>query len=150
MLASESVVQAFYEMTKRLYREIQKSRSKTIASTEFKENASLAYENWKTNIEPKLRDTLQSKALEGDPAVLLNDMLCCDRFDIMQRVHEIELPTVALCGSEDIMTPPKYTKYLAHKIEGARDVIIEGGTHMVFAEQPGAVNQAIQDFLNSL
>jgi hypothetical protein len=56
MLASESVVQVFYEMTKRLYREVQKARSKTIASTEFKENASLAYENWKTNIEPKLRD----------------------------------------------------------------------------------------------
>ena len=101
-------------------------------------------------IEPELRDVLKRKALEGDPAVLLNDMLCCDRFDIMNRVHEIRLPTLAICGSEDIMTPPKYTKYLAHKIEGARDVIIEDGTHMVFAEQPGAVNQDIQDFLNSL
>jgi pimeloyl-ACP methyl ester carboxylesterase len=101
-------------------------------------------------IEPELRGVLQRKALEGDPAVLLNDMLCCDRFDIMDRVHEIRLPTLALCGSEDIMTPPKYTKYLASKIEGAREVIIEGGTHMVFAEQPGVVNQAIEDFLNSL
>ena len=101
-------------------------------------------------IEPGLRGVLQRKALEGDPAVLLNDMLCCDRFDIMHRVHEIRLPTLAICGSEDIMTPPKYTKYLASKIEGARAVIIESGTHMVFAEQPGAVNQAIQDFLNSL
>ena len=101
-------------------------------------------------IKPELRDVLQRKALEGDPAVLLNDMLCCDRFDIMDRVHEIKLPTLALCGSEDIMTPPKYTKYLASKIEGAREVIIQGGTHMVFAEQPGAVNQAIEDFLSSL
>ena len=101
-------------------------------------------------IEPKLKDILIKKALEGDPAVLLNDMLCCDGFDIMDRVHEIKLPTLALCGSEDIMTPPKYTKYLASKIEGAREVIIEGGTHMVFAEQPEAVNQAIEDYLNSL
>ena len=101
-------------------------------------------------IEPELRNELQRKALEGDPAVLLNDMLCCDRFDIMNRVHEIRLPTLALCGSEDIMTPPKYTKYLTSKIEGAREVIIEGGTHMVFAEQPGVVNQAIEGFLNSL
>ena len=77
-------------------------------------------------IEPELRGVLQRKALEGDPAVLLNDMLCCDRFDIMDRVHEIKLPTLALCGSEDVMTPPKYTKYLANKIEGARNVIIEG------------------------
>ena len=101
-------------------------------------------------IEPELRDVLQRKALESDPAVLLNDMLCCDRFDIMDRVHEIRLPTLALCGSEDVMTPPKYTKYLASKIEGARYVIIEGGTHMVFAEQPRAVNQAIEDYLDSL
>jgi pimeloyl-ACP methyl ester carboxylesterase len=101
-------------------------------------------------IEPGLRDLLRRKGLEGDPAVFLNDMLCCDRFDIMDRVHEIKLPTLAICGSEDIMTPPKYTEYLANKIEGARGVIIEGGTHMVFAEQPEAVNQAIEDFLNSL
>jgi pimeloyl-ACP methyl ester carboxylesterase len=101
-------------------------------------------------IEPELRGVLQRKALEGDPAVLLNDMLCCDRFDIMERVHEIKLPTLALCGSEDIMTPPKYTKYLASKIEGAKYAISEGGTHMVFAEQPGVVNQAIEDYLDSL
>jgi pimeloyl-ACP methyl ester carboxylesterase len=101
-------------------------------------------------VEPELRDVLQRKALECEPAVLLNDMLCCDKFDIMDRVQEIKLPTLALCGSEDVMTPPKYTAYLARKIEGAREVIIQGGTHMVFAEQPGAVNRAIEDFLNSL
>jgi len=102
------------------------------------------------SINPELRDVLQRKALEGDPAVSLNDMLCCDRFDIMDRLHEIKLPTLVICGSEDIMTPPKYSEYLASKIEGARCVIIEGGTHMVFAEQPEVVNQAIEDFLSSL
>ena len=101
-------------------------------------------------IDPKLREVIQSKALENGPTVFLNDMLCCDKFDIMHRVHDIKLPTLALCGSEDIMTPPKYTKYLANKIEGTREVIIEGGTHMVFAEKPTVVNQAIEDFLNSL
>jgi pimeloyl-ACP methyl ester carboxylesterase len=100
-------------------------------------------------INPEFRDVLQRKALECDAAVFLNDMLCCDRFDIMDRIHEIKLPTLAICGSEDIMTPPKYTKYLASKIERAKCVIVEGGTHMVFAEQPEVVDQAIEDFLNS-
>ncbi len=100
-------------------------------------------------IKPELRDLLLRKSLECDPAVFLNDMLCCDRFDIMDQVHEIKPPTLAICGSEDIMTPPKYTKFLASKIEGARYVIIEGGTHMVFAEQPEVVNKAIEDFLDS-
>jgi len=101
-------------------------------------------------IDPELKEVLWKRALENGPAVFLNDMLCCDKFDIMDRVHEIKLPTVALCGSEDIMTPPKYSRYLADKIEGAREVIIEGGTHMVFAEKPDEVNQAIQEFLSSL
>ena len=101
-------------------------------------------------INPELMETLQKRTLENGPAVFLNDMLCCDKFDIMDRVHDIRLPTLALCGSEDTMTPPKYTKYLADKIWGAREVIIDGGTHMVFAEKPREVNQAIDNFLSSL
>jgi pimeloyl-ACP methyl ester carboxylesterase len=101
-------------------------------------------------IDPELREVLQRRSLENGPAVLLNDMLCCDKFDILDRVHDIKLPTLVLCGSNDIMTPPKYTRYLASKIEGAKEIVIERGTHMVFAEQPLLVNQAIEDFLNSL
>jgi pimeloyl-ACP methyl ester carboxylesterase len=101
-------------------------------------------------IEPELREVLQRRSLENGPAILLNDMLCCDKFDILDRVHEIKLPTLVLCGSEDTMTPPKYTKYLASKIEGAREFVIEGGTHMAFAEKPGLVNKAIEGFLSSL
>ena len=101
-------------------------------------------------IDRKLMEVLRRRALENGPAVFLNDMLCCDKFDIMDRVHEIRLPTLVLCGSEDTMTPPKYTKYLADKIGGAREVIIDGGTHMVFAEKPREVNRAIDNFLRSL
>jgi pimeloyl-ACP methyl ester carboxylesterase len=101
-------------------------------------------------IDPDLTEILRTKALGNGPAVFLNDMLCCDKFDIMDRIKDIRLPTLALCGSDDTMTPPKYTKYLAGKIEGSGEVIIDGGTHMVFAEKPDVVNQAMEDFLNAL
>jgi pimeloyl-ACP methyl ester carboxylesterase len=101
-------------------------------------------------IEPELGEVLQRRSLENGPAVLLNDMLCCDKFDIMDLVHEIKLPTLVMCGSNDIMTPPKYSKYIANKIGGAKEIVVEGGTHMVFAEKPGLVNKAIEDFLNSI
>lgn len=101
-------------------------------------------------IDPKVRDVLKKRCLESSAAVFLNDMLCCDKFDIMGRLHEIELPTLVICGSNDVMTPPKYSRYLAGKIAGARELIIDGGTHMVLAEQPVAVNKAIEAFLNSL
>src|SRR4030042_5355362 len=100
-------------------------------------------------IDLALREVLQRRCLENGPTVFLNDMLCCDKFDIMDRVHAIKLPTLIICGSNDVMTPPKYAKYLASKIDGAKEIIIEGGTHMFFAEQPLVINQTIESFLSN-
>lgn len=95
------------------------------------------------------RAVVESRMKIG-PAVMLSDLLCCDKFDIMDRVHEIKLPTLLICGTEDEMTPVKYTKYLADKIEGSIQVIVEGATHMVAMEKPAEVNQAIERFLATL
>jgi pimeloyl-ACP methyl ester carboxylesterase len=101
-------------------------------------------------IEPELRAVLRRRSLENGPQAALNDMRACDGFDIMDRIGEITLPVLAICGSEDIMTPPKYSHFLAEKLPNARAEIIPGGTHMVFAEQPEAVNNAIRQFLSGL
>lgn len=101
-------------------------------------------------IDPALAQLLQRRALENGPAVMLNDMRACDGFDLMERAKEIRLPTLAICGADDTMTPPKYSQFMAQQIPGARVVIIEGGTHFVFAEKPNAVNQAIADFISHL
>jgi pimeloyl-ACP methyl ester carboxylesterase len=98
----------------------------------------------------EVRNKVIAKVAQVGAAVQLNDFLCCDKFDIMDKVHQIKAPTLIICGSEDKMTPPKYASYLANKIEGAKQVIIDGGTHLVFAEKPGTVNQAIEEFLHSL
>ena len=101
-------------------------------------------------IEPELAEVLRRRGIENGPAVTLNDLRACDEFDIMNRLGEIGVPTLAICGSDDIMTPPKYSHRLVEKIPGARAVIIQGGTHMVFAEKPGEVNAAIDEFLQDL
>jgi pimeloyl-ACP methyl ester carboxylesterase len=103
-----------------------------------------------SRIDPVMKEKLINKSLELGAKVQLNDMLCCDKFDIMDKVDQIEVPTLILCGSEDEMTPPKYTSYLAAKIKGSRLTVIDGGTHFVFAEKPEAVNQAIEEFLSNL
>lgn len=111
---------------------------------------------WRKNIgdpssltDPILRQAAEARLRIG-PAVRLNDMLCCDKFDIMDKVQEIKLPTLVLCGTEDEMTPVKYTRYLADRIEGATEVVIDGATHMVIMEKPREVNQAIEKFLATL
>ena len=90
------------------------------------------------------------KELEVGPAVHHNDMTACDHFDIMDRVGEIKLPTLAICGTEDVMTPPIYSRYLEEHMDSCRTVIVEGATHSIMLERPDLVNRAIEDFLASL
>ena len=101
-------------------------------------------------IDPEVRQALLAEGVHIGPAVTLNDFLCCDKFDIMEEVHTIKLPTLVICGSQDDKTPVKYTKYLASRIEGATQVVIEGTSHFVHLEKPREVNQAIEEFLGSL
>ena len=102
-----------------------------------------------SQVPTQLKQKLIKEIAEVGASVQLNDMLCCDKFDIMDKVHQIKIPTLILCGSEDRMTPPRYSFYLANKIKGAKLTIIAGGTHFVFAEKYEEVNQAIQDFLDN-
>ena len=101
-------------------------------------------------VEPSLKEELVSDARQVGAAVQLNDFLCCDRFDVMDRVGDIKAPTLVLSGSEDPMTPPKYGAYLASQITGAQHVVVEGGTHYFFLEQPEPVNRAIDQFMHRL
>lgn len=101
-------------------------------------------------IDPELVEVLQRRSRENGPAVALNDMRACDKFDIMDKISAIKVPILALCGDRDIMTPPKYSLYLANHMPEARAVIIPGGTHMVFAEKPEEVNQALEEFLKEI
>ena len=60
------------------------------------------------------------------------------------------MPVLAIVGTEDVMTPPKYSEFMRDRIEGASMKVIEGGTHFAFAEFPNDVNGAIEAFLNNL
>ena len=109
--------------------------------------------NWEPTyalVLPELKGRLLEERRRVGPEVQLNDLLCCDKFDAMNEVHLINVPTLVLCGSEDQMTPVKYSQFLSGKIKGATQVVIDGGTHLVPAEKPAEVNRAIEDFLKSL
>ena len=82
--------------------------------------------------------------------VLYGDFTACNRFDIMDRVGDIEAPTLVVCGSDDLLTPPKYAHFLAEKITGARLEIIDGAAHMVMIEKPHEFNSRVMEFLQTL
>jgi pimeloyl-ACP methyl ester carboxylesterase len=95
------------------------------------------------------QDIIEKQKAIG-PAVMLNDFLACDKFDIMDRVQQIQLPALIVCGELDVMTPVKYSDYLATRISNSKLVIIPQATHLALAEKPNEVNKAIEDFVNGI
>ena len=101
-------------------------------------------------IEPDVQQSLLRRAIEVGPAIELNDLLCCDKFDVMDSVQEIRLPAQVICGSEDVMTPVKYTDYLTNKIQESQRAVLAGATHFVQLELYREVNETIEHYLSGL
>ncbi len=106
----------------------------------------LVEEMYRSTPEDYKREIVEKQKAIG-PAVMLNDFLCCDKFDIMDRVHEIKVPALIICGESDVMTPVKFANYLGAKIANSSVVVVPQSGHFVLAEKPEAVNKAIEDFL---
>lgn len=84
------------------------------------------------------------------PSVIFDDFQACDHFDIRNRLPEIKIPTLILCGEQDQLTPVKYSRYLHENITASRLVLIPHAGHLVMAEQPDLFNRAIAVFLDTL
>jgi len=90
---------------------------------------------------------IQQAAAQCPPEVTAGDFRACDHFDVMPRLGEIDRPVLVFCGTDDRLTPPKYSDYLVQQIRGARGVRIPRAGHLAPLEQPAAVADAIRTFL---
>lgn len=97
-----------------------------------------------------LRDDVTMDVLSTRPGTWTSDFLACDAFDVRGRLGEIGVPTLAICGDDDRLTPLKYSEFLAANIRGAVLKIVHGAGHIAMLEQPNDVNNVIASFLHSL
>ena len=100
-----------------------------------------------SGVEPDLYQLLVQRAAQIGPDVGLNDLLCCDKFDVLSEISRISLPTEIIAGSMDRLTPVKFSDYLASKIENAEDYVVEGGDHFMQLQHHKEVNGRIERFL---
>ncbi|MFZ7125267.1 MAG: alpha/beta fold hydrolase [Desulfobacterales bacterium] len=99
------------------------------------------------------RERLKSVLAETSacrPAVTAGDFRACDRFDVMDRLREIDLPVLVISASDDRLTPPHYSDYLQKHIRRSARTRVKDAGHMVPVEKPAAVTSAIVDFLDSV
>jgi pimeloyl-ACP methyl ester carboxylesterase len=91
-----------------------------------------------------------AQLLEERPEVVLDDFKACNEFDRLNEISSIKQPSLVICGSEDIMTPAKYSQFLAEKLQRATLRMIEGAGHMVMVENPFKTNASILKFLATI
>jgi pimeloyl-ACP methyl ester carboxylesterase len=81
--------------------------------------------------------------------VFWTDFQACNTFDRVADVEKIQVPCLILVGDEDVMTPIKYSQFLAERLTNAELRIIKGAGHMCMEEKAEEVNEEIRNFLGS-
>jgi pimeloyl-ACP methyl ester carboxylesterase len=102
------------------------------------------------NVPEQLKRLYLQRTLENDPEVMYGDFYACDQFDRRGDVARIETPALVVCGSNDMMTPPKFSESLAQSLLRARLALIPNAGHMVALEAPETVAEAVAEFLATL
>jgi pimeloyl-ACP methyl ester carboxylesterase len=98
----------------------------------------------------ELREKGREEVASCAASVYLADLSACDHFDVSSELPRISKPALIICGTEDRLTPVKYSRFLDEKIPWSRIEIIEGAGHMVMLEKPLEVNRAIVRFVEEL
>ena len=65
----------------------------------------------------------------------------------MDRLGEINVPTLVMAGREDFIYPPESQEELAARIPNARLVLIDRAGHNPHDEQPVQTIRAVRDFM---
>lgn len=80
------------------------------------------------------------------PGVLFNDLAACNSYqNALTAAAGISVPTTVIVGERDMMTPAKAGKALAAAVPNARTVVLSGAGHMMMAERPDELLEALKN-----
>jgi len=92
-----------------------------------------------------------NRSLKNDPVGVKGCVLAmAGRTDTTELLPRIKISTLAICGSEDKLSPPTVMKPMADAIPGSEFVLVEGAGHMTLIEKPDIVNEKIASFLKRI
>lgn len=94
----------------------------------------------------EIENTIQSTNPEG---VVQAQVAMAARPGSLVTLESIIAPTLIIVGEEDILTPPSAAQTMHQRIPTSDMVIIEKAGHLSPLEQPGLVNSAMHNFLQS-
>ena len=72
------------------------------------------------------------------------------RADSASTLREVRVPTLVVCGAEDVLTPVSESEALVRGIAGSQIQIIPGAGHLSSLENPEQFNLSLRKFLTAL
>ncbi len=85
------------------------------------------------------------------PATITHrDFDLCNEYDIMEEVAGLSLPALVIVGDSDVLTPVKYSQYLADRIAASEIHIVPKAGHSVMLEQWESFNDIIANWYQAL
>lgn len=70
--------------------------------------------------------------------------------DLMESTSRLRMPCLAICGDQDLATPPDLVRETAALVPGSRFELIRGAGHIPCVEQPEATAALISGFLSEI
>lgn len=102
---------------------------------------------WGSTASENMRHLDREQILANPPKVVYEDYLACSRFDVRERLSEIQIPTLIIGGTADKMTPWPLSEALQAGISRSQLQQVEDGGHMMMLEQPAIVLAYLQTWL---
>jgi pimeloyl-ACP methyl ester carboxylesterase len=97
---------------------------------------------------PDLLARLREVILAAPPRGIADALLGLGaRVDSQPALAEIRVPTLVICGAEDVLTPPSESEAMQRAIRGSRLEVIPEAGHLANLENPEAFDAALVRFL---
>ncbi|MDY6930313.1 MAG: alpha/beta hydrolase [Halobacteriota archaeon] len=119
----------------------------SILRSDFKRAIENEYETRSAKrIDPKLLKEVKEASLLCDPDVGVADFEACNRFDIRDKITDIESPTLIIGADDDKVHPLFWSEFLHGNIKDS-ELKIFSGDFLYTLEKPSEVNDTISNFL---
>jgi len=100
--------------------------------------------------DPAVRKEVVETMARIDPAAYRIGAAAVWFADQRERAHDIRVPTLVICGTEDRVTPPTLSRELTHLVPDAQYESIEGAGHLSNLEQPEVFNTLVGAFVRGV
>jgi 3-oxoadipate enol-lactonase len=90
---------------------------------------------------------LEDRMLRANPGVLQRDLAACNKFNITERLKEIQIPAFVLVGEYDDIITPATAKALRRDLPQADIAVVRGARHASMIDQPDEFNRLLRDFI---